>query len=814
MSLASAAVRWRRALGSLSGSPGTDWRSQLVHHGARAVFVLGAAILLPFLFPRTSLPSFAHLEEGMVAPADVIARVPFQVMKDPSELATEREEAASGVAPILALDPAAADSAGADVIRLFTQMDSAARAPGADTSALRGVLAEAGVTPTPEQLQYLASMGRRTRLRDAITSAYQTWLRRGVVSRGELANVTAGQVVVRSQKGERLVSRDSLMTTGAFYERAASREAEGLGPTGQQLFQTLLVRYVQPTLRLDNAATRAARQQARDAVPAVEGSVLQGERIVAAHERVSRDQVRKLRAYEAELRREGQVTGGYMPLRTAGSVLYGVLVLGLLAAVLLTLRPRVYRDARGFVLVVGLAFAVVVAGGYAASAAMPAVAVPVAFAALVVGALYDGLLGVVVAAVVAALAAGQPPLAGSTTPFLTFVAGAAAAMGVRGVRRRSDSWILLAVITAAYVLGAASLFLTRSLPLESLAVTAGWGGLNAALSTVVAMGLAVPALESFTGIVTDQTLLELSDLDRPLLRRLSREAPGTYAHSIGTANLAEAACAAIGANALLARVGVYYHDIGKMARPQFFIENQPPGRNPHDRLPPEKSVEVLREHVREGLRLAEESRLPGAIREFIAQHHGTQRISFFFEKARQQGKDPDPEAYRYQGPRPRSKETSVVMMADAVESATRTLADPTPSGIRSLIERLTRSRLEEGQFDESPITLGELVRVKEEFARVLIGMYHRRIDYPGSDTAPPASPEPSADASGPDEKSEPPEPAEPEGQDEPEAQAGPAEQTEPPEPVEQAGSTGNGPRPEATEPGDGRRVDGSPRVET
>ncbi|MDP2479983.1 MAG: HDIG domain-containing protein [Candidatus Palauibacterales bacterium] len=759
MSLGSAAIRWRRALRSLSGSPGSDWRSLLVHHGVRAGFVVGAAVLLPFLFPRTSLPSFAHLEEGMVAPEDVIARVPFQVMKDPSELAVEREEAASSVAPILTLDPAAADSAATDAIRLFTQVDSAARTPGADTSSIRGVLAQAGVTPTPEQLQYLASSGRRSRLRDALVSAYRTLLPRGVVSRGELGDVSAGQVVVRSQKGDRLVARDSLLTTGGFYERAAARESEELGPTGQQLFQTLLVRYVQPTLRLDNAATRAARQQNRDAVRAVEGSVLQGERIVAAHERVSRDQVRKLRAYEAELRRQGQVTGGYTPLRTAGSVLYGVLILGLLAAVLLSLRPRIYRDLRGFVLVVGLAFTVVVAGGYAASAAMPAVAVPVAFAALVVGALYDGLLGVIVAAVVAALAAGQPPLAGSTTPFLTFVAGAAAAMGVRGVRRRSDSWILLAVVTAAYVVGASSLALTRSLPLHSLLVTAGWGGLNAALSTVVAMGLAVPALESFTGIITDQTLLELSDLDRPLLRRLSREAPGTYAHSIGAANLAEAACSAIGANALLARVGVYYHDIGKMARPQFFIENQPPGRNPHDRLPPEKSVEVLREHVREGLRLAEEARLPGAIRDFIAQHHGSQRISFFFEKARQQGRDPDPEAYRYEGPRPRGKETTVVMLADAVESATRTLSDPTPSGIRTLIERLTRGRLEEGQFDESPITLGELVQVKEEFARVLIGMYHRRIDYPGSDTAPPAAeeagPKEAGDAEQPEEAGEP-----------------------------------------------------------
>jgi len=723
---------WRRWLRAVGGRPGPDWGARVAHHAARFLLVLGAAALLPFLFPRTSLPSFAHLEEGQVASEDVIARVPFQVMKDPSELSRERDEAASGVAPIFRLHRAAVDSAVADADALFAALDSAERAPGSDTAAARAVLGAAGIQPTPAQLAWLDAPGRRGALRSAVESAFRSILPSGVISRSALDEVTAGQVVLRTAPGDRLIPRDSLLTVGGFYERAARRASGGLGATGLQLFQTLLVRYVQPTLRLDAQATSEARQQARDAVRAVAGSVLQGERIVGAHERVSRDQVRKLRAYEAALRSEGEVAGGQGVVRTAGSVLYGLLFLGLLAGVLLAFRPEVYRDPRGFVLVVGLAFAVVVAGGYSAGVAPAGVAVPVAFATLLVGALYDGLLGVTVAAVVAALAAGQPPLAGTTSAFLTFLAGSAAALGVGRVRRRSDSWILLAVVGGAYLVGAASLALTRSLSFGSLLGTVGWGGINAALSAVVAMGLALPVLESFTGIVTDQTLLELSDLDRPLLRRLSREAPGTYAHSISAANLAEAACSAIDANALLARVGVYYHDIGKMQRPQFFIENQPPGRNPHDRIPPARSAEVLREHVREGLRLAGEARLPRAIREFISEHHGTQPMSYFLEKARSAGEEPDPETFSYPGPRPGSKETTVVMLADAVESATRTLHDPTPEGIRELIERLTRTRLDQGQFDRSPITLAELDRIKEEFARVLIGMYHRRIDYPGT----------------------------------------------------------------------------------
>ncbi|HKK08198.1 MAG TPA: hypothetical protein VKA44_04875, partial [Gemmatimonadota bacterium] len=354
---------------ALKGPPGRDWTSRLIHHGSRFALVAACAALLPVLFPRTSLPSFAHLEEGMVAPEDVIAHVPFQVMKDPSELARERDEAASGVAPVFALHPAAADSAAAHAAVLFASLDSAERSPGSDTAAARAVLAAAGIQPTSAQVAWLDSPRRRSALASAVGSSFRSLLPAGVAGRGEVDDVTAGQVVVRSASGDRLVSRDSLVTMGGFYDRAARRASDQLGPTGRQLFQTLLVRFGEPTLRLDAAATRAARQQARDAVRAVEGSVLQGERIVAAHERVSRDQVRKLRAYEAALRRGGEGAGGQGPLRTAGSVLYGLLLVGLLAGVLLAFRPRVYADPRGFLLVVGLSVGVVVAGGYAATVA-------------------------------------------------------------------------------------------------------------------------------------------------------------------------------------------------------------------------------------------------------------------------------------------------------------------------------------------------------------------------------------------------------------------------------------------------------------
>jgi putative nucleotidyltransferase with HDIG domain len=245
--------------------------------------------------------------------------------------------------------------------------------------------------------------------------------------------------------------------------------------------------------------------------------------------------------------------------------------------------------------------------------------------------------------------------------------------------------------------------------------------------------LLLPMAESFTGIETDLTLLEWSDLNRPLMQRLSLEAPGTYAHTIAIANLAEAAARAIGANALLARVGAYYHDIGKIAKPQYFVENQAKGRNPHDTLKPGTSAQIIRNHVREGLQLAEEHKLPRALRAFIKEHHGTGSISFFLEKAKEHGGPvPDPVEYSYPGPLPQTAETAVVMLADGVEASTRVLGEPTAEKIREVVDYIVRQRIEQGQLRDAPLTLKQLDIIKDEFTRVLIGMYHNRIDYPTS----------------------------------------------------------------------------------
>jgi putative nucleotidyltransferase with HDIG domain len=246
----------------------------------------------------------------------------------------------------------------------------------------------------------------------------------------------------------------------------------------------------------------------------------------------------------------------------------------------------------------------------------------------------------------------------------------------------------------------------------------------------------LPLLETLLGVTTGQRLLELSNQNLTLLKRLSLEAPGTYQHSLAVSNLVEAGADAVGANALLLRVCAYYHDIGKLVKPQYFVENQR-GANPHDELSPSMSSLVIQSHVKEGIEMAREAKLPMPIRQGIATHHGTKLIRYFFIKAQNQSKSGKSEVresdYRYSGPKPHTKELGILLLADAVEAAARTIEQPSPNKLQGMIKKIFDNALEDGQLDDSALTFSELDKIASAFLWVLTNMYHHRIDYPGFD---------------------------------------------------------------------------------
>lgn len=250
------------------------------------------------------------------------------------------------------------------------------------------------------------------------------------------------------------------------------------------------------------------------------------------------------------------------------------------------------------------------------------------------------------------------------------------------------------------------------------------------LSGALAVALQ-PAFEGIFHLATPSRLLEITNPNQPLMKRLMLEAPGTYHHSIIVANLAEAAADQIGANAYLARAGAYYHDIGKLKRPGYFSENQH-GSNPHEKTDPYVSAAILTSHTKDGALMAQKEHLPPEIQDIILQHHGVTPVMFFYHKALQMsdGKHVDINDFRYSGPKPRTREASIVMMADSIEAAVRSMKDPTPKAIDQYIERLIRGKLEDGQLSECPLSLGDIDQICNAFSSILKGVYHERIEYP------------------------------------------------------------------------------------
>ncbi|NLW06988.1 MAG: HDIG domain-containing protein, partial [Clostridia bacterium] len=296
----------------------------------------------------------------------------------------------------------------------------------------------------------------------------------------------------------------------------------------------------------------------------------------------------------------------------------------------------------------------------------------------------------------------------------------------RSALARSSFFLMLANLLSVLALG---LMLNNSLLQMSVAAT--FALINGLLSTVLTIGF-LPFLENSFGITTSIRLLELSNPNHPLLKRLLLEAPGTYHHSILVGNLAEAAAEAVGANGLLARAGAYFHDIGKLKRPYFFIENQLTADNPHDRLAPTLSTLIISSHVKDGLEMAREHRLPGVIQDIIAQHHGDTLISYFYNKARENSRSNsvNESDYRYDGPRPASKEAAIVMLADSVEAGIRSLPKPTPGRMEGFVRKIIKEKMEDGQLEASDLTFRELTVIAEAFMRVLNGIFHTRIEYP------------------------------------------------------------------------------------
>jgi putative nucleotidyltransferase with HDIG domain len=702
--------------------------SWLAHHGVRIGLLLAVAIITYAFFPASPAVESPIYEIGSVAADNVIAPFAFVVRKSDADLQRERDELVRSAKPVLTYVAPAVDSA-LRQLRAFNEAVTAA-ARERDSAAVQEAASSVGVSLTPAEAAYLRFEGRRRTMVDGVRRVYERWLRQGVAANGAIDDVR-GEVIIRRGDEERNVLVDSVLTFSTMLARAGRMHPDPSSSVGDALYLKLLSAFFHPTIGIDRVATERRRQELRNSVDTTRYIVRAGEKIVGAHEVVGKAEFDKMRAMHAAL--QTRSVGERKVARVVGAIAYNALVLAIFGVAIVLFRPQLYQSLRSLGLF-ALLFVVVLAG--AAIAARTAKVypelVPVALAAIILSVIFDPRISMIAAMILAVLVGGQGLFRGTNALFVNLVGGAAAALSMRVIRRRDQAYYSVLIVAGAYLFAALALGLTLGWTAQQIGGSALRGGINALVSVVLAMFL-LPLAERLTGVTTDLTLLEYSDLNRPLLRRLMLEAPGTYAHTMRMASLAEAAANAIGANGLLARVGTYYHDIGKLKKPQYFVENQPRGRNPHDKLKPNTSAAIVRNHVREGIELAEENHLPKAISAFIAEHHGTGQISYFLDKARERdGTIANTAEYAYPGPVPQTAETAICMLADGVEASSRVLADPNADKLREVIDHIVKQRMEQGQLRDAPLTLKQLDRVKEEFARVLVGMSHNRIDYPAS----------------------------------------------------------------------------------
>jgi hypothetical protein len=365
-------------------------------------------------------------------------------------------------------------------------------------------------------------------------------------------------------------------------------------------------------------------------------------------------------------------------------------------------------------------------------------AIPFAAAALLVALLVDTQLALI-AALITALFAGLLAPTGVLKAFYVVISSSAAIYGIGRYRERQSvthAGLYVGGVNAVMAVALIS-YAQQPLIFGTVLLALGCGFVGGILTAVFVAG-SLPVFESSFGILTDVKLLELSNADLPVLGQLALRAPGTNQHSHAVGQLAEEACRAVGANPLLARIGALYHDIGKVAAPEMFVENQQ-GKNPHDRLRPTQSARIITSHVSYGLRLAKEIGLPKQISDFIPQHHGTRTLHFFLRKAQAQavpGEVVNEDEFRYPGPKPQFKESAIMMLADSCEAAARSLSRPDPENIRTIVNKIVDAIISDGQLDECDLTLRELTTIRESIITSLTAIYHARIDYPGFNPPP------------------------------------------------------------------------------
>ena len=688
--------------------------------------------LITAIYPlRISFMPISAPKIGDIATEDLIAPIDFPVEKSPEILRQEIRETVRNVPLVMDFNEFKYDSV---VVRLDSLISAAATLQRSRTQLsykirqLRLMFPELD-EPTASEFLSIDSIEN---IRDALRRSVEDLYYAGVIADGSVLLETEHQKVAIIRSGERTNLLRDQVATLADVEQLIARSFDVADTVLSERLGRVVSLLAKPTLTVDHMQTEREKTLAIAQIPREELSFKAGDIILRRNHKVESVHLKWLDAlaeYRATTEEHASFWRFIFPVMTRAAFIG--FVLSIFAAFLYFFKRReaftnLYFSAILFLILLQVILNYIVGFKLDLSFYL----VPFAISSLLFAILFGLEIGLM-ATFTLAMTAGILHNFDFSYALVNLAVGSVACFSVRVVRQRSDFYRSILYIAITYLAVIYLLEYLRFTEPRLMAEEFGYGILNAVLSPILVMGF-LPLFESIFNLSTDVTLLELSDMNHPLLRRLAIEAPGTYHHSIVVGNLCEKASEAIGANPLLARVGAYYHDIGKMEIAEYFIENQSGIKNKHEKLVPSMSALIIGSHIKKGVELAEEFNLPDRIIDFIEEHHGTTLMTYFYSKAKESGEERElsEDDFRYPGPRPNSRETAILMLADSVEAASRSLDDPKPSRIRNVIKRIINDKFQAGELSHSALTMHDLGLIEESFASMLIGVFHARIDYP------------------------------------------------------------------------------------
>ena len=501
----------------------------------------------------------------------------------------------------------------------------------------------------------------------------------------------------------------------------------------------LIVRFMKPNIKYDLESTEKMQEQRLKMIPKSRGVILKDEMIVDANTRITKDILQKLNSLSFIISKQKISSGvGTVFLGYLGRFILLSIIFTLFYTFLIVYRPDTFHDWK-MVLLISIIFLlqIVLAYIFVIRLDWSELLIPVTVGAMALAILFDVRIGLIATTSMVVL---MTLMTGQNIDFIiiSLFTSTIAVYNIRDIRKRSQLFITMFSLMGASVLVVLGLGLFKEHTWISMLGDIQLLLINSLVAPLLTYGF-IHLFEIAFGVTTDLSLIELLDYNHPLLKKAQQETNGTFNHSIVVGNLAESCAAAIGAHSLLCRVGAYYHDIGKMVKSDYFIENQYLGENPHDALTATMSAKIIRNHVNDGLALAKEYDLPKIVSDFIPMHHGTTRVEYFYQLALKQASDKnkvDDNQFRYPGPKPNTKETGILMICEAVEAAVRSIKNPDIIKIEAMINKIIKERIDDGQLDECPLTLAELKKIvgkvdgNSGMLSVLRGIYHIRIEYP------------------------------------------------------------------------------------